>query len=102
MNTYGGFNYLHIQVDADVAEIIGLEMGLQVKRVDQHKDLQGFKRASELEGQTLVSRNPVVCVMRHVDHGKVTIYISYNIVLLRCFEFYKLSNISCNFQLRVM
>ena len=62
-------------VEADVAELVVLEMGLDVTREksDGEIDAEMLAKAKRKNTTDLVARAPVVCVMGHVDHGKTTL-----------------------------
>lgn len=78
-------------IDADVAELVVLELGLSPKRLSpQGRKHSSFafadlspsqKEANRTEGEEptnaapvmLIKRAPTVCVLGHVDHGKTTL-----------------------------
>jgi len=58
-------------IEADVIELLALELGLQVKR-EENKDQLDTSPSLKVN-QSLEPRAPVVCIMGHVDHGKTTL-----------------------------
>ena len=53
-------------IEADVVELLVLELGFEVKRMEAKRELGEALRPSVEEGQTIEPRFPVVCVMGHV------------------------------------
>jgi len=58
-------------IDADTAELIATEFGAKVKRVDVKPYADQLERAPNPDN--MKSRQPVVTVVGHVDHGKTSL-----------------------------
>lgn len=59
-------------IDADMAELIAVDMGHTVKRVAESDVEEGLFAAPD-EVVAMQSRPPVVTIMGHVDHGKTSL-----------------------------
>ncbi|RYH17534.1 GTP-binding protein, partial [archaeon] len=60
------------QLDADVTELVVLELGYNSTRANVKERVDNRSRAQE-DGVVLVPRPPMVTIMGHVDHGKTTL-----------------------------
>jgi hypothetical protein len=67
-------------IDADVAELLVLELGISVTREKAERDVLSKKRAYSNTSSDAADtsnmekyppRHPIVCVMGHVDHGTI-------------------------------